>query len=119
MNDITGSWRFKSTIYVYFQSKDDLFAAIMERERGRLARSMQDVLEGSSAAEEGLHRFGVAFAKRVTQEETVSALRTKIGVVPRMPKLSRRFFNDEQHECAHRSGRFHRSAGRAGLSGGG
>lgn len=96
MNDITREAGVsKGTIYVYFQSKDDLFAAIMERERGRLARSMQDVLEGSSAAEEGLHRFGVAFAKRVTQEETVSAMRTMIGVVPRMPKLSRRFFNDD------------------------
>lgn len=96
MNDITREAGVsKGTIYVYFSGKDELFAAIMERERGRLAQSMQDVLDESSEAEEGLYRFGSAFARQVTQEETVSAMRTMIGVAPRMPKLSRRFFNND------------------------
>lgn len=96
MNDITREAGVsKGTIYVYFSGKDELFAAIMERERGRLAQSMQDVLDESSEAEEGLYRFGSAFAKQVTKEETVSAMRTMIGVAPRMPQLSRRFFNND------------------------
>lgn len=93
MNDITREAGVsKGTIYVYFNGKDDLFAAIMERERGNLARSMQDVLIGQADAKQGLHRFGCAFAARISRDETISAMRTMIGVVPRMPKLSQRFF---------------------------
>lgn len=96
MNDITREAGVsKGTIYVYFNGKDDLFAAIMERERGRLARSMQDVLDDSTEVEDGLYRFGSGFILRVTHEETVSAMRTMIGVVHRMPNLSRRFFSTD------------------------
>ena len=94
MNDITREAGVsKGTIYVYFDGKDDLFRAIMERERGLLARSMRDVLDEQVDAAEGLYRFASAFAARITREETISAMRTMIGVVPRMPKLSKRFFN--------------------------
>lgn len=93
MNDITREAGVsKGTIYVYFNGKDDLFAAIIERERGLVARSLQDVLDGETDVEKGLHRFASGFASRITREETISAMRTMIGVVPRMPKLSKRFF---------------------------
>ncbi|MCO5731804.1 TetR/AcrR family transcriptional regulator [Rhizobium sp. SSA_523] len=96
MNDITREAGVsKGTIYVYFQNKDDLFAAIMERERTRLAESMRDILDGSEEVEDGLYRFGVAFAERVTSHETISAMRTMISVAPRMPILSQRFFQDD------------------------
>ena len=94
MNDITREAGVsKGTIYVYFDGKDDLFRALMERERGNIARSMQDVLDGQTDAAEGLQRFATAFAARIMREDTISAMRTMIGVVPRMPKLSKRFFN--------------------------
>ncbi|WP_137133437.1 TetR/AcrR family transcriptional regulator [Rhizobium sp. FKY42] len=94
MNDITREAGVsKGTIYVYFDGKDDLFRALMERERGNIARSMQDVLDGQTDAAEGLQRFASAFAAHITRDETVSAMRTMIGVVNRMPKLSKRFFN--------------------------
>ncbi|SIQ13652.1 transcriptional regulator, TetR family [Rhizobium sp. RU35A] len=96
MNDITREAGVsKGTIYVYFDSKDDLFAAIMEQERTRLAESMRDILDGSEAVEEGLYRFGVAFAVKITSESTISAMRTMISVAPRMRMLSQRFFQDD------------------------
>jgi AcrR family transcriptional regulator len=96
MNDITREAGVsKGTIYVYFQSKDDLFAAIMERERMSLAASMRDLLEGSEEVEDGLFRFGVAFTQRVTSVETISAMRTMISVASRMPLLSQRFFQGD------------------------
>ncbi|MGE6739361.1 TetR/AcrR family transcriptional regulator [Allorhizobium pseudoryzae] len=96
MNDITREAGVsKGTIYVYFQNKDDLFAAIMERERMNLATSMRDLLDGSEEVEDGLFRFGVAFAQRVTSVETISAMRTMISVASRMPLLSQHFFQGD------------------------
>lgn len=96
MNDITREAGVsKSTIYVYFANKDELFDAIMERERMRLAQSMQDILAGVEDVEDGLFRYGAGFASQITCEGTISAMRTMIGVAPRMPNLSRRFFRDE------------------------
>ncbi|MBP2549967.1 AcrR family transcriptional regulator [Neorhizobium galegae] len=96
MNDITREAGVsKSTIYVYFANKDELFAALMEREKARLAQSLQDILTGVDDVEDGLFRFGVGFATHVTSNDTISAMRTMIGVAPRMPNLSQRFFRDE------------------------
>ncbi|MBT9369201.1 TetR/AcrR family transcriptional regulator [Rhizobium sp. CSW-27] len=96
MNDITREAGVsKGTIYVYFDSKDDLFAAMMEQERTRLAESMRDILDGSEEVEEGLYRFGVALTRKITTEGTISAMRTMISVAPRMPILSQRFFQDD------------------------
>jgi AcrR family transcriptional regulator len=96
INDITREAGVsKGTIYVYFANKDDLFAALMERERARVGQSMQDMLSSIDSAEEGLRRLGMGFAERITSDATISAMRTMIGVVPRMPKLSRRFFQGD------------------------
>lgn len=96
MNDITREAGVsKGTIYVYFQNKDDLFAALMERERLRLGQSMQNILAGIQSAEEGLRRYGIDFALQVTTQETIFAMRTMVAVATRMPKLSGRFFHDD------------------------
>lgn len=85
----------KGTIYVYFNGKDDLFQAIMERERQNLAISMRDILEGSGEVTDGLYRYGIGFCQHITADSSISAMRTMIAVVPRMPKLSRKFFQNE------------------------
>ena len=96
MNDITREAGVsKGTIYVYFANKDDLFAALMERERARVGQSMLDILSCAETVEDGLRSFGTGFAERITSEATISAMRTMIGVVPRMPNLSRRFFQSD------------------------
>jgi AcrR family transcriptional regulator len=96
MNDITREAGVsKSTIYVYFANKDELFAAIMERERMQLAQSLLAILSGIEDVEEGLFRYGVGFALQLTAVGTVSAMRTMIAVAARMPQLSGQFFQDE------------------------
>jgi AcrR family transcriptional regulator len=96
MNDITREAGVsKGTIYVYFANKDDLFTALMERERALVGQWMKDMLSSIDSAEEGLRRFGMGFAERITSDATISAMRTMIGVVPRMPNLSKRFFQGD------------------------
>ena len=94
MNDITREAGVsKGTIYVYFQNKEDLFAALMQRERQHITDSMRDLLAGSEEVEDGLFRFGLGFATHITSPGVISAMRTMIGVVDRMPGLCQRFFS--------------------------
>ncbi len=94
MNDITREAGVsKGTIYVYFENKEDLFVAMVDRERDRIAKDMRDLLAGREAVEEGLYAFGTSFCRHITSPHVVSAMRTVIGVVERMPGVSRRFFH--------------------------
>jgi AcrR family transcriptional regulator len=94
MNDITREAGVsKGTIYVYFQNKEDLFGAIIARERERITLRMRDILAGSEEVEDGLYRFGMGFATHITASQVIEAMRTVIGVVDRLPSLCRHFFN--------------------------
>ncbi len=94
MNDITREAGVsKGTIYVYFENKEHLFAAMMARERERITAQMRDILEGSEDVQGGLYQFGMGFAAHITSSSVISAMRTAIGVVDRMPNLCRHFFN--------------------------
>lgn len=98
MNDITREAGVsKGTIYVYFQNKEDLFGAIVARERERITLRMRDILAGSEEVEDGLYHFGMNFAKHITAPPVINAMRTVIGVVDRLPNLCRHFFNSPSH----------------------
>ena len=93
MNDITREAGVsKGTIYVYFQNKEELFAALIEREKGKFTEVLRGVLADSDVVDEGLHRFGEAFARHITGSDMIPAMRTVLGVVDRMPGLCKRFF---------------------------
>ncbi len=93
MNDITREAQVsKGTIYVYFNNKEDLFAALIERERARLVASIRSTLTSDVPAREALSQFGNVFAKHVLSPGSINAMRTVVGVIERMPKLATRFF---------------------------
>ncbi len=94
MNDITKEAGVsKGTIYVYFENKEDLFAALIDRHRNEFAVSMRNILAGTEEVREGLMLFGTAFANRLICTDMIPAMRSLLGVIDRMPKLSRRFFS--------------------------
>lgn len=94
MNDITREAGVsKGTIYVYFQNKEDLFGAIVARERERITLRMRDILAGSEEVEDGLYRFGMGFVTHITSPQVIGAMRTVIGVVDRLPNICHHFFN--------------------------
>ncbi len=93
MNDITREAGVsKGTIYVYFENKDELFAALIDRHRAQFAHSMRDILAGTEEVRDGLRQFGEAFIHKVTCTDMIPAMRSALGVIDRMPKLSQRFF---------------------------
>lgn len=93
MNDVTREAGVsKGTIYVYFQSKEELFAALIERAKGLFAESIRDLLAHQPDPEEGLRQFGLAFIRQIFQSEMIPAMRILLGLVDRMPTLCQRFF---------------------------
>eukprot|EP01032_Pedospumella_encystans_P027055 gene27055-30587_t len=62
MNDVTREAGVsKGTIYVYFQSKEELFAALIERAKGLFTESVRELLSRHPDPEEGLRLFAHAF----------------------------------------------------------
>lgn len=97
MNEITThAGVSKGTIYVYFQNKEDLFAALIDRERGRLLASAETELDPGKPVGEALRAFGIALATHLTADETIRSQRMVLGIIERMPRVATRFFAQDQ-----------------------
>jgi AcrR family transcriptional regulator len=92
MNDITREAGVsKGTLYVYFKNKEDLFAAIIERQKLRIFGKLQEILERNLPVAEALHDFGVLFVTHLLSDKTIRGMRMVIGVIDRMPGLASQF----------------------------
>ena len=93
MNDVTREAGVsKGTIYVYFQSKEDLFGALVEREKSAFDDAIRQILEESANVEEGLRRYARVYAHFILDTEMIPTMRILMGVLDRMPTLCQRFF---------------------------
>ncbi|CAN7223355.1 TetR/AcrR family transcriptional regulator [Pararhizobium sp. LjRoot235] len=99
MNDITREAGVsKGTIYVYFENKEDLFSAMIERQRALFLASVRTALaEHEDAVETSLYKFGVHFVTHMTDEKVINAMRIVLGVRDRMPALCQRFFKGPEN----------------------
>ena len=94
MNDVTREAGVsKGTIYVYFSNKEDLFAALIERQKSRFVDSLRHTLKDQPSVESGLRSFAQAFIHQVVATDMVPAMRSVLGVYERMPGLCHRFLN--------------------------
>ncbi len=94
MNDITrAAGVSKGTIYVYFENKEDLFGAMIERERRRLTETIRHALDSGQPLDEVLKEFGMLFAAHMTADQTIRAMRMVIAANHRLPSLCSRFFS--------------------------
>lgn len=93
MNDITREAGVsKGTIYVYFDNKEELFGALIDRERTKLFRTMAEALNNEASVREALTRYGTVLAERLTSAEVLRAQRMVVGVMERMPDLAAHFY---------------------------
>lgn len=98
MNDVTREAGVsKGTLYVYFDSKEELFTAMIESQRAAFLESVRTSLAGHEDVEAGLSKFGLTFASHVTDENVITAMRTVLGVRERMPALCQRFFRGPEN----------------------
>jgi AcrR family transcriptional regulator len=93
MNDITKEAGVsKGTIYVYFENKEELFGALIARQRDLLFTDLRQVLDEGGPIEETLSRYGYLLATQLLAPDVIMAQRAVIGIVGRMPEMGRNFY---------------------------
>lgn len=94
MNDVR---RFagvsKSTIYVYFHDKADLFEALIAEKRELAVQSVTALFQAERPLEEKLRLFGMQLCAIICSEDHVRAQRTVAGAIERMPDVGVRFYD--------------------------
>ena len=92
MNDIArAAGVSKGTLYAYFNSKDELFEAII---RGEFAQAAERLCafrrEGDARAM--LTDFGVRLIRRMSEPETLALARVVLAAVEKFPNIGRAFY---------------------------
>jgi TetR/AcrR family transcriptional regulator of autoinduction and epiphytic fitness len=82
----------KGTIYVYFDSKDELFAALIERERAHMFRDIAAALRAPGSTTDRLRAYGLTLARLLCSAPVVQAHRVIIGISGRKPELGAAFY---------------------------
>jgi AcrR family transcriptional regulator len=92
MNDIARvAGVSKGTLYVYFDSKESLFEALIREDRQQQAeRFILPV--GAAGPRETLTPFGQALLEKITQPERMALLRIVIAATSKFPSLGRAFY---------------------------
>lgn len=83
----------KGTLYVYFESKEELFETIFEVESRAQAEQVFSLDPSDHDVEAVLTRLGRAFVRFQCQPGRLSPLRTVISIAGRMPALGQRFYD--------------------------
>jgi AcrR family transcriptional regulator len=82
----------KGTLYVYFDSKEQLFEAIAHEACGAQAEGVFSLDPADHDVEAVLTRLGRSFVKFLCRPGAMSPLRTVISISERMPEIGRKFY---------------------------
>jgi AcrR family transcriptional regulator len=103
MNDIAAAANVsKGTLYVYFEDKEHLFVALIERERDTQKRAAFEALDEDPDLAHALSNFGERLLRLLVSDFALSAHRIVIGVAERMPELGREFYENGPLQGAQR-----------------
>jgi TetR/AcrR family transcriptional regulator of autoinduction and epiphytic fitness len=103
MSDIAAAANVsKGTLYVYFEDKEHLFVALIEREREAQKRGAYEALDEDPDLAHALTNFGERLIRLLVGEFAMSAHRIVIGVAERMPDLGREFYENGPMQGAQR-----------------
>lgn len=93
MNDVSrAAGVSKGTLYVYFNSKEALFEALIRHDRNRQAEQLCQFDADNHDVRAVLFRFGCDLGEIMTQPTHIAHLRTVMGVVPKNPQIGRAFY---------------------------
>ncbi|GGF03204.1 TetR family transcriptional regulator [Aliidongia dinghuensis] len=83
----------KATLYVHFESKERLFAEVINQARARLRDAIVAIAsEAHSDPVETLRLIGLQFMRFVTNHDSLTLFRTVIGETRRFPQLGQTIF---------------------------
>jgi len=105
----------KGTLYVYFDSKEQLFEAMATEECNRLAERVFSLDPEDRDVEVALTRLGCAYFRLLTRSEAMPAVRTVISIAERMPEIGRKFYQSGPARGVAALGRYLESQVAAGI----
>jgi AcrR family transcriptional regulator len=82
----------KGTLYVYFDSKEKLFAALTTEEKRGLAEVLFKLNADDPNVRSVLSQLGHTYVSRMGTPEHISSIRMVIGAAEKFPALGRAFF---------------------------
>lgn len=86
----------KTTLWTYFPSKEDLFAAVVDDLIERYGRALEVPLDPDDDVREALDRFGLALMDTLHSEPIIDLHRLAIGEASRFPELARSMYERGQ-----------------------
>ncbi|MDS9469508.1 TetR/AcrR family transcriptional regulator [Paracoccus sp. MBLB3053] len=82
----------KGTLYVYFDSKEAMFQALVLEECDRMQEAMRRIATGTGSVEQELHAIGRQMLLTLLQPEVLAAMRMMIGAAEKFPDLARQIY---------------------------
>ena len=82
----------KTTLWTYFPSKEDLFAAVVDDLVGRYGRALDVPLDPGADIAESLRTMGRALLETLHSQPIIDLHRLTIGEAGRFPELARLFY---------------------------
>lgn len=86
----------KTTLWTYFPSKQELFAAVLDDLVERYGRALEVALVPHAAIDAGLRRFARALLETLHSQPVIDMHRMTIGEAGRFPELGRMMFERGQ-----------------------
>lgn len=81
----------KTTLWSYFPSKEELFAAVLDSMIGEFERELDEALIPSVGPEAALTRFGRALLRKVMRPTSIALHRLIVAEAERVPTMGRAF----------------------------
>jgi AcrR family transcriptional regulator len=93
MNDVArAAGVSKGTLYVYFNSKEQLFEALIREERRQQAERLTELAMDSPDVRDVLLKFGCRLIEMMSRPDTLAQVRTVIAASAKFPQLGRAFY---------------------------
>jgi AcrR family transcriptional regulator len=89
----------KGTLYVYFESKEELFAELVRIEKDKHFSPIFTLDPNDHDVEAVLRRLGHGFCHFITLPHVVMGKRTMIAIGTRMPEVTEAFFREGPGRC--------------------
>ena len=84
----------KATVYAYYRSKQELFAAVIQLEGDRDAAGSIDAVIGSAPIQSQLRELGHSVLSLLLSEATVTSYRMTMAEAARQPELGRLYYEN-------------------------
>lgn len=88
----------KGTLYVYFASKEELFAALVREQCGQTAESCF-VLDPDEDVASALTALSHRYIRAMMQSANISTVRMVIGVAEKLPEIGRAYYASAQEQA--------------------